>query len=112
MARRGFFQTLDRLGLLKYVLAALFTFSALGLTAGAFVIDTLQHRPAKPKAAPAAWLKPDRQATPPSWAMRAPVAHTARRLCRPLVSRAVRFWVARGSMAYSAVTHPPGLPEL
>ena len=40
MARTGFFQTLDRLGLLKYVLAALFTVSACALTAGAFLVDT------------------------------------------------------------------------
>lgn len=78
MARTGFFQTLDRLGLLKYVLAALFTVSACALTAGAFLVDTWAKRPAKPKTAPAAWLRPERPATPPGWTMRAPVAHTAR----------------------------------
>ena len=78
MARAGFFAALDRWGLLKYALATLFTVLAFTLTAGAFLLDELAKRPARPRALPAAWV--ERQSAPPApgWRMRAPVAHAVR----------------------------------
>ena len=63
MARAGFFAALDRWGLLKYALATLFTVLAFTLTAGAFLLDELAKRPARPRALPAAWVERDRKST-------------------------------------------------
>lgn len=78
MTRMACIATLDRLGLLKYVLAFLFTALAFTLTAGAFLIDDMRRHPAKPKPAPAAWLKESQAPAAPGWVVRAPVAHAAR----------------------------------
>lgn len=78
MARAAFFAALDRLGLLKYALATLFTALAFTLTAGAFLLDELDKRPNKPRALPAAWVERQTAPTEPGWRMRAPVAHAVR----------------------------------
>ena len=77
MARSSFFVTLDRLGLLKYALATLFTALAFTLTAGAYLLDEMSRRPARPKPAPAAWLKA-RERPAAGWAVRAQAVRTER----------------------------------
>lgn len=75
---RGFFKALDRLGLVKYALATLFTVLAFVLTAGAYLVDELSRRPPQVKKLPAAWLAGPEIRETPGWAVRAPVSHTVR----------------------------------
>lgn len=75
---RGFFEALDRLGLLKYALATLFTVLAFVLTAGAYLVDELSRRPPRVKVLPAAWLAGPVTPQASGWAVRAPVSHTVR----------------------------------
>jgi hypothetical protein len=78
MARAAFFEVLDRLGLVKYALATLFTLLAFVLTAGAYLIDERAKHPSRPKPPPAAWLAGPEASRPPGWAVRAPVSRTVR----------------------------------
>lgn len=70
-------RSLERLGLLKYLLVTLLLGSAFTLTAGVYLLDELAKRPVRPKPAPAAWLKAP-QHPAPGWSVRAPAARAAR----------------------------------
>ncbi|EHJ48652.1 hypothetical protein DFW101_2648 [Solidesulfovibrio carbinoliphilus subsp. oakridgensis] len=84
MARtgRGMIEALDRLGLLKYVLAALFAGTALALTVGAYFYEEAGHRPPRP-------VLP-----PPVLALVAAQAPVDGHVFRAPASRAVRFAAA------------------
>ncbi|WP_043634084.1 hypothetical protein [Desulfovibrio sp. TomC] len=72
-------ETLDRLGLLKYLLASGITVLAFVLTAGAFCYEQLQKRP--PRLSEAARAVLARETPPghtPGYALRAPVSRQAR----------------------------------
>ena len=79
-ARIAFFEALDRLGLLKYLLATLLTALAFTLTAGAFCYEQLGKRPRRLSEVAQAAL---REASRPSPAaaghsLRAPVSPVVR----------------------------------
>ena len=77
--RMALIEALDRLGLLKYLLASGITVLAFALTAGAFCYEQLQKRPPRLSEAAQAVLARE---TPPGqaagYALRAPVSHQAR----------------------------------
>lgn len=75
-ARGGWVQALERLGLLKYLLATLFTGVAFALTAGAFVYDELSRRPPRLPSPPAALLA--LPLPPPGHSVRRRVSHLVR----------------------------------
>ena len=75
---RGFFKALDRLGLIKYALATLFTVVAFVLTAGAYLLDQLSRRPPEVRKLPAAWLAGPAKPQPKGWIVRAPVSNIVR----------------------------------
>lgn len=82
MARRSrlaVIEALDRLGLLKYLLASGITVLAFALTAGAFCYEQLQKRPPRLSEAAKAALARDTPApAAPGYAHRAPVSRIAR----------------------------------
>jgi hypothetical protein len=75
-ARTGWVPALERLGLLKYILATLFTGLAFVLTAGAYYYEELSRRPPRLPAPPAALLAAP--APPPTYVLRAPVSRAVR----------------------------------
>uniref|UniRef100_I2PXV4 Uncharacterized protein n=1 Tax=Desulfovibrio sp. U5L TaxID=596152 RepID=I2PXV4_9BACT len=89
MARtgRGMIEALDRLGLLKYVLAALFVGTAVALTVGAYFYEAAGHRPPRP-------VLP-----PPVPALVAGEPPVDGHVFRAPASRAVRFAAAPGQPA-------------
>ena len=95
-ARTGWVPALERLGLLKYILATLFTGLAFVLTAGAYYYEELSRRPPRLPAPPAALLAAP--APPQPFALRAPV------------SRAVRFAAAAVKLAGRPAPHEPDAP--
>lgn len=97
MSGMAFFRALDRLGLLKYVLATVLTVLAFVLTAGAYLVDEWGRRPHLPAPPPAAWLAGPDGNRPPGWCLRAPV------------SRALRYAAASDAGSAGA---PPALPAL
>lgn len=79
--RSGWVEALERLGLLKYVLATLFTGLAFALTAGAFCYEELAKRPPRLPSPPAALLAlPE---PPPANVLRAPASRLVRFAAAP-----------------------------
>jgi len=78
-ARLTVIEALDRMGMLKYLLASGITVLAFALTAGAFCYEQLQKRP--PRLSDAAKAVLARDVAPPAqpgYVLRAPVSHMAR----------------------------------
>ncbi|WP_428562985.1 MAG: hypothetical protein ACP59X_22835 [Solidesulfovibrio sp. DCME] len=86
----GFVARLERLGLLKYILATLFTGAAFALTAGAFVYEELSRRPPRLPNPPAALL--ERAGPPPGYLLRAPVSRLVRFTAGAEVSSGFSFY--------------------
>jgi hypothetical protein len=78
-----FVEALDRLGLLKYVLASLLTGAAFAMTAGAYVYEEISRRPPPLPAGFSLAATPQASASGPGFAMRAPVARTVRFAAAP-----------------------------
>ena len=77
--RLAVIEALDRLGLLKYLLATGITVLAFALTAGAFCYEQLQKQPPRLSEAAKAVIAKDVPApAQPGYALRAPVSHMAR----------------------------------
>ena len=96
MARRerlAVIEVLDRLGLLKYILAASITLLAFGVTAGAFCYEQLQKRPARLSKAGQAALERQLPPSPPAaYVHRAPVSRQARFAAGPDVGPSFSFY--------------------
>jgi hypothetical protein len=76
--RTTFFEALDRLGLLKYLLASLLTGAAFAMTAGAYFYEEISRRPPRLPAGFSLVDKTPDAATGPGFALRAPAVRTVR----------------------------------
>jgi hypothetical protein len=74
---------LDRLGLLKYVLAAIFAGTAVALTAGAYLYEEAAHRPPRPVVAPPALALAGGEPSVDGHVFRAPASRAARFAAAP-----------------------------
>ncbi|MHC1713114.1 MAG: hypothetical protein AB9872_13285 [Solidesulfovibrio sp.] len=76
--RTTIFEVLDRLGLLKYILASLLTGAAFAMTAGAYVYEEISSRPPRLPDGFSLADKTPEAAAGPGFALRAPAVRTVR----------------------------------
>lgn len=90
--RTTFFGALDRLGLLKYVLASLLTATAFTLTAGAYLYEEMSRRPPRLPAGFSLVQKKPEMRPEPGFAVRGAVVRTVRFATAPEASAGFTFY--------------------
>lgn len=90
--RRRIIGALDRLGLLKYVLAALFVGTAAALTAAAYFWEQGGHRPARPLPLPAVVVPKAAGPAVAGYVFRAPASRTVRFAAAPEAPAGFSFY--------------------